>query len=101
MAIAEWGPWQPINGSPDVAVSFSQVNTKTWTWAFRNNNQTRTIASFDFQYTYVDADSGLTKTDKDVMPLPLKPGGTLGGWTAFTANTRMPPTIQITKIKYK
>jgi hypothetical protein len=98
-AYAEWGPWQTI-GDGQVAVSFSQVKSDMCTWQIKNTGST-TLKTFEFSYTYVPADSPYTqKTDKDILPYPLKPGAAVGGWTAYSASThRCPVTLVTTKIE--
>jgi hypothetical protein len=100
MAEGNWGPWKQVCCTNDVVVRFNRVEAKTYTWAFRNNSLSRTIESINFTYTYLDADTGVNKRAKDIMPMRLRPGQSMGGWTAFTANTRMEPTITITNIQY-
>lgn len=98
-AYAEWGPWQTI-GDGMVAVSFSQVNNDTCTWKIKNTGST-TLKTLEFSYTYVPADSPYSqKTDKDILPYPLKPGAVVGGWTAYSASThRCPSTLGTLKLE--
>lgn len=91
-----WGPWQFI-GSTGIAVSVSRVNSKTLTWAFFNGRPD-TITSLNFNYSFVDADSGQNTTQTDLLPFPLKPGGEIGGWTAYTANTRGGVSFAVTQM---
>ena len=91
-----WGPWQFL-GSSGVAVSVTRVDAKTLSWEFFNARPDN-ITSLNFNYTYVDADTGQNSTQKDLVPLTLKPGDALGGWTAYTANTRGNINIQITQM---
>lgn len=91
-----WGPWQLL-GNTGVAVSVSRVDSKTLTWEFFNGRPDR-VTSLNFNYSYVDADSGQNTTQKDVVPVTLKPGDALGGWTAYTANTRGSINIVITQM---
>jgi TPR repeat protein len=91
-----WGPWQFI-GNTGIAVSVSRVNSKTLTWEFFNGRPD-TITSMNFNYTFVDADSGQNTTQSDLLPFPLKPGGGIGGWTAYTANTRGGVSFAITQM---
>lgn len=98
-AYAEWGPWQVI-GDGQVAVSFSQVNADTCTWQIKNTGS-NTLKTFEFSYTYTPADNPYSqKTDKDILPYPLKPGASVGGWTAYSAGThRCPVTLVTTKLE--
>lgn len=91
-----WGPWQFI-GTTGVAVSVSRVNSKTLTWEFFNGRPD-TITSLNFNYSFVDADSGQNTTQTDLLPFPLKTGGGIGGWTAYTANTRGGVNFAITQM---
>jgi len=87
---SNWSAWQPCGNS--VSVSFSQVaGTSTWTWKFRNDG-TQAITYMDFYYT------DNTGQNTDVLPGSLNPGDVIGGWAAFTANSR--PTIQIKSIQW-
>ncbi len=98
-AYAAWGPWQAL-GDGNVQVSFSQVNNDTCTWRIKNIGS-NTLARFDFSYTYVPADSPSSeKTDKDILPYPLKPGASVGGWTVYSANTQhCPATLGVLKLE--
>ncbi|WP_263352718.1 hypothetical protein [Acidicapsa acidisoli] len=88
---AEWGPWQSI-GDGQVTVSFSQIKSDMCTWQIKNTGST-TLKTFEFSYTYTPADSASTqKTDKDILPYPLKPGAAIGGWTVYLAHTHRCPT---------
>lgn len=91
-----WGQWMFL-GNTGVAISVSRVDSKTLTWEFFNG-RSDSITSLNFNYTYADADSGQNTTQKDVVPLTLKPGDGLGGWTAYTANTRGNVSIAITSM---
>jgi hypothetical protein len=97
-AYAEWGPWQVI-GDGQVAVSFSQVNADTCTWQIKNTGP-NTLKTFEFSYTYVPVNSPYSqKTDKDILPYPLKPGASVGGWTTYSASThRCPATLGVLKL---
>lgn len=81
----------------NVSVSFVRVNNTTYAWKFRNDGY-NTIAYMKFNYSYIDADSGQYRTDVDFLPGSLRPGAVIGGWAAFSANSRAQPTIQITEI---
>jgi len=92
---AEWGPWQTI-GDGQVAVSFSQVKSDMCTWQIKNTGS-NTLKTFEFSYTYVPADSPYSqKTDKDILPYPLKPGAAVGGWTVYSASTHQCPATLVT-----
>jgi hypothetical protein len=52
----------------------------------------------NFNYSYVDADSGQPATQSDVLPFALAPGQSVGGWAAYTANTRGNISLAITQI---
>jgi hypothetical protein len=97
-AYGDWGPWQAI-GDGQVAVSFSQVKNDMCTWQIKNTGS-KTLTTFEFSYTYVPVDSPYSrKTDKDILPYPLKPGAAVGGWTVYSANTRRcPVTLVPTKL---
>jgi len=92
--------WTPFYGlGYDVSVSFARVvDSETYTWKFRNDGS-RAVKSMTFTCSYIDAATHQSKTDNDVLPGTLGPGEVLGGWTAFTANTRVQPTIRITKVE--
>ena len=62
------------------------------------NAGANTIASMQFNYTYVDANSGQQATQQDVLPYALAPRQSVGGWTAYTANTRGEIVISVTQI---
>jgi len=96
---AEWGRWQTI-GDGFVKVRFNQVNNATCTWRIRNNGKT-TLTRFDFSYTYLPADNLTSqKTDKDVLPYPLKRGEEVGGPAVFSAYThRCPATLDVLKLE--
>lgn len=98
-AYAAWGPWQTL-GDGNVQVSFTQVNNDTCTWRIKNTGL-HTLARFDFSYTYVPVDSpDSQKTDKDILPYPLKPGASVGGWTVYSASTHhCPGTLVILKLE--
>jgi len=94
----DWTPYTSIGEG--VSVSFKQVQKTTYTWSFRNDQST-IITSMTFSYSYFDAKGGEYKTDKDVIPLSIKPGKAFGGWAAFSAETRTQPTITILGITRK
>lgn len=85
---ASWGAWQSYGSNGVVQISFARVNATTMTWKFRNGSANCTLKPFNFRYTYTDADTGQFTAQNDIMPENLGPGQVLGGWTAFSANTR-------------
>jgi hypothetical protein len=91
-----WSTFWPIGDS--VSISFVQVNASTYAWKFRNDGNDA-ITYMKFTYSYYDANSGQFKTDVDYLPGGLAAGGVIGGWTAFSANTRSQPSIQIIEIR--
>jgi hypothetical protein len=93
---APWGQWVPL-GSTGLVFGVSRVDGNTLTWRFMNAGS-QVVASMNFNYSYVDANSGQMATQGDVLPFALQPGKSLGGWAAYTANTRGNITIQITQI---
>jgi hypothetical protein len=93
---AGWGPWAFL-ANTGVAVSVTHVDSKTLTWEFFNGRPDK-ITTLNFTYSYVDADTGQNVTKSDTVPLPLKPGDGLGGWTAYTANTRGTINIAVTQM---
>lgn len=74
-----------------ISVKFTQVNPDMCTWSFKNTNASSTLAYMKFAVTHPDWHPGQvfnpysTKTDKDVMPNPLKPGEVWGGWATYSA----------------
>jgi hypothetical protein len=93
---APWGAWSTL-GNTGLVFDVSRVNDSTATWRFLNAGS-NTISSVQFNYTYVDANTGQQATQQDVVPLPLAPGQSLGGWAAYTANTRGDIVISITQL---
>ncbi len=93
---APWGPWALL-GNSGLVFDVSRVNGTTETWRFLNAG-TNTITSMQFNYSYVDANSGQQATQSDILPFPLRPGQSVGGWTAYTANTRGDIEISITQM---
>src|SRR5215469_11803388 len=91
-----WGAWVPL-GNTGLVFGASRVNATTLTWRFFNAGS-QTVASMSFTYTYTDADTGQTATQPDVLPYALHPGQSVGGWAAYTANTRGSVSLQITQI---
>ena len=91
----DWSYFMSVGNN--VSVSFVRVNNTTYAWKFRNDGY-NTISYMKFNYSYIDADSGRYKTDVDFLPGSLRPGAVIGGWAAFSANTRAQPSIQITEI---
>lgn len=97
--IAPWGPWAGL-GTAGLVFDVSRVDAKTVTWRFRNAG-TNTIAAMNFNYSFVDADTGQQTTQSDVLPFPLAPGQSVGGWAAYTANTRGDISIAVSQISCK
>jgi hypothetical protein len=93
---SEWSIFWPLDRG--VSVSYASVDSTTYTWKFRNDGYD-TIKYMKFEYSYIDATTGRYETDSDVFPGSLSPGETFGGWTAFTAHSRIRPTIRITEIE--
>lgn len=91
-----WGPWTPL-GNTGLVFGVSRVDATTLTWRFLNAGP-NTIASMNFSYSYVDATSGQPATQSDLLPFALAPGQSVGGWTAYTANTAGNITLSITQI---
>jgi len=91
-----WGAWVPL-GNSGLVFDVSRANTATLTWRFLNAG-TNTISAMNFNYSYVDADSGQPATQSDVLPFALAPGQSVGGWAAYTANTRGNISLAITQI---
>jgi hypothetical protein len=96
---ADWGPWQTI-GDGFVKVRFNQVNNDTCTWRIRNSGST-TLTRFDFSYKYSPVDNPVSqKTDKDVLPYPLRGGEEVGGLSIYSAYThRCPATLDVLKLE--
>lgn len=86
IAFAEWGPYSYF--TPNVSISYSRVDNTNLTWQFKNTSPGCSVEPFTFSYTYIDADSNQLVTSSDVQPLRLAPNQSVGGWTAFSANTR-------------
>jgi hypothetical protein len=95
-AQAPWGSWTPI-GNTGLVFDVSRVNDTTSTWRFLNAGA-NTISSMQFNYTYVDANSGQQATQQDVLPYALAPRQSVGGWAAYTANTRGDIVISVTQM---
>jgi hypothetical protein len=93
---SDWTPFSYVSNG--VSVSFARVANDTYTWKFHNGSSER-IRYMKFSYSYIDAATGRYKTDTDVIPSPLRPGETFGGWAAYTANTRSQPTIRIVEVE--
>lgn len=83
------GIWQDLETG--IAVQFHQVNAQNCTWDFKNTTASKTLQSMTFSYTHTAPTPGGvynpydTKTDKDILPYPLKAGQVVGGWAAFIA----------------
>jgi hypothetical protein len=95
-AKAPWGPWTPL-GNTGLVFGVSRVDATTLTWRFLNAGQ-NTIAGMNFNYSFIDANSGQPSTQSDLLPYGLAPGQSVGGWAAYTANTKGNITLSITQI---
>lgn len=93
---APWGTWAAL-GNTGLMFDVSRVNGTVVTWRFLNAGS-NTISSMQFNYSYIDADSGQQATQQDLLPYPLGPGQSVGGWAAYTANTRGDVLISITQM---
>jgi len=93
---APWGAWANL-GSTGLVFDVSRVNDTTLTWRFLNAGS-NTISSMQFNYTYIDATSGQQATLSDVLPYTLSPGQSVGGWAAYTANTRGNVSLAVTQM---
>jgi hypothetical protein len=91
-----WSIFRPIGNN--VSVSFTPADSTTYTWKFRNDGYNR-ITYMEFRYSYINANTGLPETETDVLPGSLGPGEVIGGWAAFTAESRSEPLITITNIQ--
>jgi hypothetical protein len=91
-AQSTWGAWESTGVG--ISIRFARVNNNTLTWAFRNDTN-QNLTSMDFNYSFVDADSGEETTQHDILPYTLRPGGSVGGWTCYSANTRGSVSIAI------
>jgi hypothetical protein len=91
-----WGPWAAL-GDTGLMFDVSRVNGTTATWRFLNAGSNM-ITSMQFNYTYIDAKSGQRTTQSDILPFPLAPGQTVGGFAAYTANTRGNVEISVTQM---
>jgi hypothetical protein len=91
-----WGPWVAL-GNSGLVFDVSRVNGSTLTWRFLNAGPS-TIAAMQFNYSYLDANTGQPATQSDVLPFALAPAQSVGGWTAYTANTKGNITLTITQI---
>ena len=86
-ALAEdWGPYMFFTTNLDIR--YVHTNPTTLTWAFKNSRGGCNVEPFTFRYSYIDADTGQLSNSNDVEPEQLTPGKSVGGWQAFTANTR-------------
>jgi hypothetical protein len=81
-----WSAWHSLGN--DLSVSFAQVTKTTVGWQFRNDSSYRTLKDATFEYSFIDADTHHLTTAKDIIPEAIAPGGTFGGWAAYTANSR-------------
>jgi hypothetical protein len=89
----EWGPWRPF-GSTGLSIRFAQVNRTMCTWAFRNDSS-RTLSTFDFLIDDINAETGQSEESPDLIPYTLRPGQSVGGWAAFSAEANC-GTVRIT-----
>ncbi|MGD0906815.1 MAG: hypothetical protein ABSA96_04495 [Candidatus Acidiferrales bacterium] len=96
-AQSAWGPWETTGVG--ISIRVARVNNTTVTWAFRNDTN-RTLRSMDFDYTFVDAGTNQVTTQHDILLFPMASGGSFGGWTAYTANTRGEVSIAIKNYKF-
>lgn len=83
-----WGPWRDLEQG--IAVDFAQVTKDTCTWGFKNTSTSQTLRSMTFTFTYPSPNQPVynpyvTTTGKDILPRPLQPGESIGGWSAYTA----------------
>ncbi len=97
VAQSTWGPWRSTGVG--ISIRFARVNNTTVTWSFRNDTN-QVLQSMDFNYTFVDADTHQETTQHDVLPFSLRPGGAVGGWTAYMANTRGAVTVAIQNYQF-
>lgn len=96
-AQSSWGPWESTGVG--ISIRIARVNATTLTWSFRNDTN-QVLRSMDFDYTFVDADTNQQTTQHDILPFALRPGSTVGGWTAYTANTRGAVSIAIKNYQF-
>ncbi len=93
-AIADaWGPWQPFGGT-GLSIRFVQVSRDICTWAFRNDSS-RTLGGLNFRIDDINAETGQSESSNDLLPYSLRPGQSVGGWTAFSAGANC-STVRIT-----
>ncbi len=93
-----WGAWRSTGVG--ISIRFARVNNTTVTWSFRNDTN-RVLESMDFDYSFVDADTNMQTTQHDLLPYALRPGGAVGGWTAFMANTRGSVSVAIKNYQFR
>lgn len=98
-AAESWGDWAPLPGDYALSVRYAPSSSGTYTWSFRND-EPQTISTMKFDYTYVDADTGKVKTESESLHTQLGPGGVVGGFTNFVANSRKAPAIKVTRLTY-
>jgi len=89
----DWSEWRPF-GTTGISIRFAQVNRTTCTWAFRNDSS-RVLKSMSFRIDDINAESGRPEQSSDQIPWSLRPGQSIGGWTAFTAEADC-STVRIT-----
>lgn len=83
-AHADWAQWRPF-GNTGISIRFAQVNRTTCTWAFRNDSA-RTLSALTFKIDNINAETGAVEHSSDLIPYPLRPGQSIGGWTTFSAD---------------
>ena len=72
-----YDPWKDLGNHVSARVMGPLLMDGEQAWEFRNDGA-QTITYMDFTYT------DKTGTHEDQLPGSLKPGATIGGWTAFT-----------------
>jgi hypothetical protein len=83
-AVADnWGGWERF-GNTGISVRFAQVNRTMCTWSFRNDSS-RILTTLNFAIDDINAETGQTEHSTDLLPYSLRPGQSVGGWTAFSA----------------
>jgi hypothetical protein len=79
----DWGSWERF-GDTGISIRFAQVNRTTCTWAFRNDSS-RVLKTLRFRIDDTNAETGQSESSNDLIPFSLRPGQSVGGWAAFTA----------------
>jgi hypothetical protein len=90
-------PWRDLGHEVSVRVWQVTGVKDTWSWDFRNDGP-ETITSLRFVYLARHPD-GSTYTRSDIVPGDLRPGQTIGGWIAFTADSISEPTIVLKEVR--